>query len=248
MPISDLPTTNFRQPYTALGRFPGYHQEDQGYADMMLQQDRLGADAAAQKSAFENARALEGLRQAGDTQRAQIAANAQLGAARMGTLGDRLQQQRFGQMFPLLSGQLSQMGQFGRVGGQSGPSPNIKVGGVWNGNQIQQQVNATRANNDAALAAQQQAMQSKMAGRGFGANSPLAQALGTSMQNANLAANTGAEREIRWDAASGNAEHLLNSQVAREQQFATRMDEDIRRRQTQMQGYSALLAALSGLV
>ncbi len=248
MPLSNLPTSNYQQPYTATGRFPGYHQEDDSYAQMIMGDRSRIAAAKAQSQGFENDRALEGMRQAGDTQRAQLAANTALATARMGTLGERLQQQRFSQLFPLLSGQFSAMGDFDRVGGQSGQSPNIKVGGVWSGDQVQQQVNATRATNDAGLAAQQQAMQQKMAGRGFGANSPLAQALGTSMQNANLAANTGAEREIRWDAAQGNAAHRLESQVARENQFATRMDEDIRRRQTQMQGYSALLAALAGVV
>lgn len=224
------------------GRMLSNEDQLQHLSAVGLQGRKNVADQQAQQAAIEAQRAMEAQRQAGETQRARI-------GARASTAGVRADQDRFNTVFPWLQGQLGQLGSamFNPVGGQSPPSPDITVGPIWDGSQVQQQVNAARAGGDQATQSRIATMQKQTAGKGFGANSPLAQALGAGMMNQNLATNMDAERGIRWDAAEGNAGHVLKTQQAREQQFASRQEEDIARRRTQMQGYSALVAALSGL-
>lgn len=242
MPVQQLPTYNFSRMGSALGEFPGYTRNMDADVEARLRALQAADQAAGQQRDIAASQQNLATQQRGETQRAQIAARASTAPARM-------QQQRFNTVYGDIRNQLGQMGAtFGQVGGQSPPSPEITVGGVWSPDQVQQQVNAARAGNDQATQARQAVMQRQMAGRGFGANSPLAMALGVGMGNQNLATNTGAEREIRWNAAQGNAQHQLATQQAREQQFASRQDEDIRRRQSQLQAYSALLGALGGLV
>lgn len=148
----------------------------------------------------------------------------------------------------LLSQLQGQMASFQQVGGKAAPLPGITVGGVWSDPQVQQQANAMRARNDQGAATQQRDIQTQMAGRGFSSRSPLLAALQAQVGASNRAANSAGERELRWDAAQGNARHLLNTQVARQNQWAQAEDSDIRRRQLQMSGYNALLGALTGLV
>jgi hypothetical protein len=157
-------------------------------------------------------------------------------------------QQRFQSVWDTVLGQFNNMaggfGAFGGApGGQSGQGPEITTKGVYTQPQIDQQVNAAKAGNDAATAARTKAFSADAAGRGFAPNSPLALAMAGRFQNQNLATNADAEREIRQGAGEKNAGLLLKQQQAREQQFASRMDEDIRRR-TPM--YS-LLGTLAGL-
>ncbi len=171
----------------------------------------------------------------------QTAANASMYPA-------TLKQDRFNTLFPYLQNQYAQAGQGAQTpGGQSPPGPEISVGPVWNEQQIQGQVNASRAANDQATAGRVRAINSGVGGRGLGANSPLAQALGGQAQSANLAANTQNEQQTRWGSAQGNATHLLNTQQARESQFAARQGEDIQRRIPYFQQQNALLSVLAGL-
>jgi len=146
-----------------------------------------------------------------------------------------------------LQGHLGNVQGMMTAGGQSGPSPEITVGPVWNEQQIQQRVNAQRAANDQAMQSRTSDMQAGLAGRGFGANSPLAMALGQGFQNQNLATNTANERETRLGSAQMNAGHLLQTQQAREGQFASRQAEDIERRKPIWNSYNAILAALAGM-
>jgi hypothetical protein len=181
---------------------------------------------------------------------AKIQAGASRFGSKMGTLAERLQMQRFNQVFPYLQGQMGNQGGGGGLapGGNSGQGPRIDAAPIYNTQQIQGQVNAATAANNATAANQSARDATTLAGRGFGANSPLLQALQMGRQNQAMAANTGNEREIRWNAAGGNAQHLLGAQQAREGQFASRQDEDIRRRSQAAQQYNSLLAALVGLV
>lgn len=158
-----------------------------------------------------------------------------------------LEQQRFDKIFPLIR-QGMQQSPFIPVGGQSGPSPEISVGPVWNQNQIQRQVNAARATNDAATQGLMRRTQQQLGGQGFASNSPLLKALQSNQQMQNVAANADAERGIRWDSAEGNAGQLLKTQQARENQFANRQGEDIERRKAANQQQSALLSILAGMV
>jgi hypothetical protein len=164
--------------------------------------------------------------------------------AQAAELPHMLKQQRFNTLLPWLQGQ---MGSAFSVGGQSGPSPEISVGPTLNSQQVQQQVNAARAANDMATQGRTQGIQRQMGASGFGANSPLAMALTQSARNQNMATNTGNERDIRLGAAEMNAGQIFKTQMGREQQFASRQDEDIRRRTQQNSQYNALLSALSGL-
>lgn len=159
------------------------------------------------------------------------------------------QMSRFNTVLPMLSSQFGNLqSMMATAGGQSGPSPEITVGGVLNPQQVQQQVNASRAANDQATQGRIMGMQQNMAGRGFGTNSPLAQALSTGMQNQNLATNTANERETRLNAAQMNAGQVLKSQQAREQSFSNRQNESIERTKPYFSSYNALLASLAGLV
>lgn len=173
---------------------------------------------------------------------------AQLDAS---NLPHMLKQQRFDTVFPWLQGQLGSAfsgGGMASAGGQSPPSPEITVGGVWNPQQVQQQVNAARAGNDQTTAKRVQSAGQDMASRGFGSSSPLLQALQGQAYAANLGTNTTNEREIRNNAGQQNAQHLLGTQSARENQFASREKADIARRAPYWQTMNSLVGALSGLV
>jgi hypothetical protein len=164
-------------------------------------------------------------------------------------LAPRLQQQRFNTVFPWLQNQLgSAMAGSTTPGGSSGPSPEITVGPMWNPQQIQQQVNASRAANDQALGGQMNRIQSKVGASGFGSNSPLAMALQNQAANANRAMNTANEREARMRATEANANQIFKTQMGREQQFAARQAEDIERRKPYFNTVNSLLSAISGLV
>lgn len=137
---------------------------------------------------------------------------------------------------------MKQMGQ-GR-GGPVGHQPTITPGAVWTPEQVQGQVNAARSGIDASTATQQRQAAQSTAGRGFGGSSPLLQALQSQIAGRGMASSADAERGIRWDAATGNAKHLLASQQAAEQQYANRQKEAIDRG-SQM---SYLLQALSSMI
>lgn len=162
---------------------------------------------------------------------------------------NQMKQDRFNSVFPWLQGQMGSFGsQMATAGGDSGQSPTIKVGGVWNPQQIQQQVNDTRAQNDRTTATKNAADASSLSGRGFGSNSPLLQALYGQNAAANLGTNTQAENQLRTQTAQQNAEHLLGTQTAKENQFASRQREDIERKKPIFSTYNSLIAALGGLV
>lgn len=202
--------------------------------------DQLAQVNAQQKGALD----VAGVNNAGETTRANIAAQA-------ATLPARLREQNFNQVFPFLKSQLSALGTQGglaRAGGQSGPSPEISVGPVLNDQQIQQQVNATRASNDATAANQTVQDQRDAGGRGFASNSPLLAMLNAGRQMSANQANTQAEQGLRLNAAQQNAGHILDTQQAREQQFASRQQEDIQRRVPVFAQQNALIAALSGIL
>lgn len=157
--------------------------------------------------------------------------------------------QKFNQIWPWLQGQYDALGSSAySVGGQSGQGPTINANPIWNPNQINQQVNNARAINDQTMASRTRQSQESLAGRGFGANSPLAQAMAAQFGMQNLVANTDADRNIRWNAVEGNANQVLTGQQAREQQFASRQAEDIERRKTYASQQNALLGSLGALL
>jgi hypothetical protein len=150
----------------------------------------------------------------------------------------------FDQIFGALTGQLGNMA---NAGGQNTPAPTISTGGVLNPQQIQQQVNTGRAATDAATGSRIATSNASLAGRGFGANSPLAQALGQGYQNQGLAANTAQETQTRLGAAEMNAKQRLAGQSALSNQWYQGNQTDIERRKPYFQTQNALIAALGGM-
>jgi hypothetical protein len=172
-------------------------------------------------------------------QQAQISANASIVPA-------QLQQDRFRTVFPFLSNNFNSSQE--RVGGANQPLPNITVGGVYSPQQTQEQVNAARSQNDRNVAQNQRQSQDQLAGRGFGSNSPLLQAIQAQQQMAGMQANSDQERQLRFDAATANARQQLDSETLRQNQWTQNEDADIRRRQVATSQANALLSALAGLV
>lgn len=128
------------------------------------------------------------------------------------------------------------------AGGKSPFGPEITVGGIWNPQQTQQQVNAMQAGIAESTASRIREMQGRVAGHGFGANSPLAQQLAQGYQNQALGQQVGGERDIRLQAAQANAGQLLRTQALRQQQFEEAQKIDVERRKP----YFALLGSLLG--
>lgn len=193
-----------------------------------LQDDQLNQQAMLQRGSDTAA-----------NQRAQLSYNA-------GTLPALLQQDRFNAVFPGLMGQFNNQSE--RVGGSNAPLPEITVGPVYTPQQTQEQVNKGRATNDQQTQQTQLRTQQELAGKGFGATSPLLAALQSQQGMAGMQANSELERGIRFDTAKDNAQQLLSTQQARQGQWAQNEDADIRRRQVAGQQQNALLAALAGLI
>lgn len=155
------------------------------------------------------------------------------------------QQSRFNQVFGALSPLLGQLGQWGANSQQIGGTPTINTNPIWNPQQIQQQVNAGRAQNDQATQTQMRLAGQQMAGRGFGANSPLAAAIQGQLAGQNLATNADTERQTRMGMTQANAGHQLGAQTAWEAAYADRLKPWLSYAGSTQ---NALLAALSGLV
>ena len=112
---------------------------------------------------------------------------------------NQLKQERFNSVFPWLQNFAGSLGSnLATAGGSSGKSPEITVGGVWNPQQIQQQVNATRAQNDQGMRSQNAQAAGQTAGMGFGSHSPLLQALyGQNFAaNSRLTTTTGSDCDV----------------------------------------------------
>lgn len=161
-----------------------------------------------------------------------------------------LQQQRFNTVWPWLTGQLGHFLTSNpyTIGGSMPQQPHIGANPVYSQQQIQQQVNNTRAQNDTNAASQIRTQQQGLAGRGFGGNSPLAQALSTYTQGQNMATNTNAEQQLRFNSAQANAQQVLAGQQAQQEQYAQNQGLAIQRAQPYFQMQNALIAALGGLV
>jgi hypothetical protein len=179
--------------------------------------------------------------------------NAQAGAVHDALQGVQLTEgdkmSRFNSILPLLSNQFSNLNKnFATAGGANGTPPPITAGPVLNDQQIQQQVNQSTAATNQGAQSQMQQSDSSLAGRGFGANSPLSMALNNATQNSARATNASNETNTRLNAAQQNAGQLLNSQQALSNQYATVNQLDIQRRAPIYAQQNALIAALGGLV
>jgi hypothetical protein len=183
-------------------------------------------------------------------EQSRIAANAAMYPA-------TLAQQRFQTVFPWMSGSVfpwvqGQISQFNKnpaaPGGFPGQPPEVTVGGVLNPQQIQQQVNQSRAATDASTQTNIRQMQQRLGGTGMGAQSPLAQALTGQMQGQGLQTNTGNETNLRLQAAGQNAQNLLATQQARLGGWEAAGQLQNQRLQALLGPENALIAALGGMV
>lgn len=123
-----------------------------------------------------------------------------------------------------------------QIGGTPTDFPGITTGPIWGEPQIQGRVNAFRAQNDAATAGKGRRLADTTAGRGFGTNSPLYQELMGNLSAQNLSANTLGENDLRWNAAQGNAQHLLSTEQANVGRSAAVSADDLARRQMALSG------------
>jgi hypothetical protein len=97
--------------------------------------------------------------------------------------------------------------------------PFIDTSGVLTPAQIQQQVNAAYARNDAKTNSEALRLVEEMSGRGFSANSPILSALRVGLTGQNLRSSILAEQQIRLEGAKANAELVLSAQKSLSEQF-----------------------------
>lgn len=180
-------------------------------------------------------------------------------AAAPGMYAAAAKQGRFNSVLPMFQGALN-AGGFGAGGwgsggqagntspGQVGQAPQISAAPIWSQEQIQQQINGQTAQNDAKTGGQIRDINQSAAGRGFGSNGPLSQALGVMAQGQNTATNTQNAQQTQWNAAQGNAQQVLAGQQAQEGQFSDINNQDIERHKVVAGRQNALIAALGGLI
>lgn len=90
--------------------------------------------------------------------------------------------------------------------------PQVNTGPVYSKDNIQQQVNASRARGDQKTAGENVRLQQQLASRGYGAGSGLGAELATRGAMANRAMQTGEERNLRTTAAQQNADFSQRGQ------------------------------------
>lgn len=143
----------------------------------------------------------------------------------------------------------------GFAGGTSFPDqvaatqlPFIDTSGVLTPAQIQQQVNAAYARNDAKTNSETLRLIEDMSGRGFSANSPILSALRVGLTGQNLRTSILAEQQIRLEGAKANAEQVLASQKALSEQFIAQEGVLIDKDKNDVTRTVGVLSAISQLV
>jgi hypothetical protein len=143
----------------------------------------------------------------------------------------------------------------GFAGGTSFPDqvaatrlPFIGTAGVLTPAQIQQQVNAAYARNDAKTNSESLRLVEDMSGRGFSANSPILSALRVGLTGQNLRTSILAEQQIRLEGAKANAEQILASQKALSEQFIAQEGVLIDHEKNDVTRTMGVLSAISQLV
>lgn len=250
--LGSMPATSFGQ-YQGVGApsglgFLGQVNQTNAQAKAAEEANKLQRGIAQQNDA--TARWQAGL-QAGVTREGNVLAadTARRGneLAYLGAVAPaQMQQNRFDRVLPWLQSQYNTG--FDRVGGTNLPVRDTNVNQIYTPNWVNQTVNAAKATNEREAASTTRQAQQSAAGRGFGSNSPLLQALGVQAQMGAMQANSDAERDIRLTAGEKNRQQKFQNQQAHVTRDLALNDADIRRRQAMLQGQSSLLAALAGLV
>jgi hypothetical protein len=142
----------------------------------------------------------------------------------------------FNQLFPLLGGALNQ-----NPNRWLGTAPGLPSSQVLSGDQTQQLVNSTVAGNDQTAATNIRNSNASLAGRGFGANSPLQMALAGQQQASAMGQNAQARSQIPINVAQLNAQQGLGVGNLANQQYLGQLDAMNRRN-------TSIFAALAGLI
>lgn len=120
----------------------------------------------------------------------------------------------------------------------------INTGPIWSQQQINQQVNAGTANIRANTQNDINSMYANMGARGFASrSSPLAMALEIQSRGMGNMGAANLDRDTRWNAAEGNARHVLAAQTAQGDLYARA---DATNAQSQGQFWSMLADAWNG--
>jgi len=135
---------------------------------------------------------------------------------------------------------------FGAVSGGSigGQQPTINAGQIYTPQQIQQAVNRGVAGNDSRFAGLLRTLAGRFGAAGMSPDSGLLAALTANAGAQNIAQNANVRTQVPFDMATGNASHLLNSQVAQEGQFANRQQETLAAQRNAV----AMLSAALGII
>lgn len=137
---------------------------------------------------------------------------------------------------------------FGAIGGDgaslTGNQPTINAGPIYTPQQMQQAINAGVAGNDSRYAGLVRSLASRFGSAGFAPSSSALAALTAQLGARNAADNATVRREVPFGMASGNASQLLGSQVAQENQFSNRQQEQLSAKRNAI----SMLASVLGLV
>lgn len=160
---------------------------------------------------------------------------------------------KFDEVFPFVQGVVGGIGSAGvpQTPGVRVLGPFISSRGVLSPAEVQSQVNAAWAKNDARTASQAFDVAAQLAGRGFSSNSPLAVAMQVGLFGQNLRANNDAATSLRIQAATANAAQILKGQELLQQQFfqANQIAVDSERNQvTRQVGILSAVAQMVGAV
>jgi hypothetical protein len=158
-----------------------------------------------------------------------------------------MKERRWQQLFPYLEGLLSGGQDPYTIGGQTRAPGAGAPRQVYTDEQVNQQVNDSRARGAQGTATRVRDMRQSLAGRGLGANSPLSAALESQMQAANLMNQLDQERQLRFDVAGANSQQGLAAAQLDEARRAAMAGEDIERARPHFAQQNALLALLGQL-
>lgn len=225
----------------------GALQRTQAEQAGQTERTKYSADEQERLGRYQSDQSLAGTKYSSDQQ-----LQAALAATQEQKYQADLMQGRFNTLFPWLQQQYNTMTSATGNGTSNitatlPQAPTIDVNPVYSGAQIQQRVNATRAQNDQSAATQTRNMQKDLAGRGFGANSPLAMELAAQFHGQGLAANTAAENDLRFNAAGANADQILKAQQAQSGNYQAQLQAATSLQNTKAQQQSALLQALASM-
>jgi len=165
------------------------------------------------------------------------------------------QQQMEGAKFNMQKGMYDQFapaalsamnGNGGLVGGQPRPLPAINDSPIYNQQQIQEQMNAGFAANDARTATLMRQLGQSAAGRGFGGMSPAIEAQRTQLGIANNQANATLQRELPMQYAQANADQNFRVNNLQQQQWRDFEQQDIERRKAAQDYLTRLMAMFGG--